>query len=79
MKLSQSINEEVSAELLENSTGPLPSWKRQVREHVGQKGERFSNSLLPHSLKTNQFKGPAVLPIILCLVADALFHPLETI
>jgi hypothetical protein len=32
-------NEEVNSEPLENSTGPLPSWKRQVREHTGQKGE----------------------------------------
>ena len=31
--------EEVSIELLENSTGPLPSWERQVKEHIDQKGE----------------------------------------
>ena len=35
--------EEVSSGPLENSTRPLPSWKREVMEHVGtpalQKGE----------------------------------------
>ena len=36
---------------------------------------RQGKSLSPHSLKTNQFKGCTVLPIILCLVADALFCP----
>jgi hypothetical protein len=25
--------------IFQNSTGPLLSWKRQAREHVGQKGE----------------------------------------
>ena len=36
---------------------------------------RYGKPLLPHSLRTNQFKSHTVLPIILCLVADALFHP----
>ena len=36
---------------------------------------RQGKSLSPHSLKTNQFKGCTVPPIILCLVADALFCP----
>jgi hypothetical protein len=36
---------------------------------------RQEKSLSPHSLKTNQFKGCTVLPIILCLVVDALFCP----
>ena len=36
---------------------------------------RQGKFLSPHSLKTNQFKGCPVPPIILCLVADALFCP----
>jgi hypothetical protein len=36
---------------------------------------RQGKSLSPHSLKTNQFKGCTVQPIILCLVANALFCP----
>jgi hypothetical protein len=28
-----------SFRIFQNSIGPLPSWKRQVREHIGQKGE----------------------------------------
>ena len=42
--------------------GPLPTFRQ-------------GKSLPPHSLKTNKFKGHTVLPIILCLVADALFCP----
>jgi hypothetical protein len=34
-----SVLAENITEPLENSTGPLLSWKRQVREHIGQKGE----------------------------------------
>jgi hypothetical protein len=54
--------------------GTHPHWKRQVKEHIGRR-KRLIKPLLPHSLKTNQFKGHTVLPIILCLVADALSHP----
>jgi hypothetical protein len=36
---------------------------------------RQGKPLLPHSLRTNQFKSHTVLPIILCLVAVALFYP----
>jgi hypothetical protein len=52
--------EEGSSGSLENSTRhPFPPG-----------GERVIKPL-----KTNQFKGRTVLPIILCLVADALFCP----
>ena len=64
----------------------LPSWKREVMKHVGTppllKGKadyiaacRYGKPLLPHSLKTNQFKGHIIPPIILCLVADAIICP----
>jgi hypothetical protein len=36
---------------------------------------RQGKSLSPHSIKTNQFKGCTALPIILGLLADALFCP----
>ena len=53
---------------------PTCEWR-----HIPQDGLlptlRQGNSLSPHSLKTNQFKGCTLLPITLCLVADALFCP----
>ena len=48
---------------------------RDRSESTQARRQRLSKPLLSHSLKTNQFKGNTVPPIILCLVADALFCP----
>ena len=46
--------------------------RRDMTESTWARRKRLIKPLLPHSLKTNQFKGHTVLPIVLCLVADVL-------
>ena len=69
-----------SAQKFWNSHGTLPLWKggaNYIPQTTGAGGKgvttyREGKSLLPHSLKTNQFKSHTVLPIILCLMTVAL-------
>ena len=68
-------SEKESSEPLENSTGTPPPPGRDRSESMSAWRKRLIQPLLPPSLKTNQFKGHSVPPIILCPVADALFHP----
>lgn len=63
-------------EKLQSMQVPPPSWKKEVMKHVDtpplQKGGGTNH--WPPS-ETNQFNSYTVLPIILCLAADALFCP----